>query len=334
MKTTTTFPNGLIALAAFFVTAIPFAAQAELQVNYPTGSECHPLIAGQHIEAGQVCVEVDEEQKNLIVTYEMENGWELIEAHLWAGLDLSQMPANKKGNPKIGNFPYVTGDITGRTSYPFTVPLETAFGDVEPCDVTGLLAGHAAVRRNNGDGSGYQTETGWIDGQQIVDGGSWAMYSSIDFTCPIPVEAAVLPPEECNQETAYAIGEKTFIADKDDLTIGTRWGWQITMDDDGTVEKNIYAGAGQNDISKGTLVGTLTVTRDGEEVSVFYNMFNGTTMDTTHLYVGTTNVATTAPGKYGNTHNLNAETVDKYTVTVSGADPLYVVAHAAVTVCK
>jgi hypothetical protein len=337
------FSTGLVALAAFFVTSYPFAAQAELVANYPSGYECQTLIAGQWMDSGEVCVKV--EGTDLLVTYNMnmDDSWQLTEAQLWAGVGdnpvAAGMPANKKGNPQIGRFPFVSGDITGETTYQFTVPL-TTLGAAVPEDLCGssaLLAGHAAVRQDNG-ADGYNTQTGWIDGQQILAGGSWAMFASIDFTCPVMDIAP--PPAEltCSNETAFALGEKTFLADSDDLTLpNNRWGWQITVPPgDGTLEKDIYAGAGQNNLANGTLVGTLTITRVGDDVNVAYNMFDNATMSETHLYMGTTNVATTAPGKYGNLHELTDASYDDYTVTVSGAadQPLYVVAHAAAVVCK
>jgi hypothetical protein len=344
MKTATAvFSTSLVALAAFFVTSYPFAAQAELVANYPSGSECQTLIAGQWMDSGEVCVKV--EGTDLLVTYNMntDDNWQLMEAQLWAGKGddpvAAGMPANKKGNPQIGKFPFPSGDITGQTSYTFTVPL-TTFGAAVPedlCDTSALLAGHAAVRQDNG-ADGYNTQTGWIDGQQILDGGSWAMFASIDFTCPV-MEMAPLPVEpECSNETAFALGEKTFVADSDDLTLkNARWGWQITVPAGDTAKpivKDIYAGAGQNDLTKGTLVGTLTITRQGDQVNVAYEMFDVATMSETHLYVGTKNVATTAPGKYGHLHELTDASDDEFTVTASNADILYIVAHAATTVCK
>lgn len=327
-STATVFNRSLLAVAAFFLAAAPLAAQAKLQVSYPDGSECQPLTAGQHIEAGEVCTEV--QGTNLAVTYNMLNEWELIEAHLWAGLDLTQMPANRRGNPKIGNFPYVTGDITGATSYTFTVPLETAFGSEEPCDVTGLLAGHAAVRKDNGDGSGYQTETGWIEGEQIIERGSWAMFSSVEFTCPVDV--APPPPDEeiCSNETAYAWGDQTFI----DLRITrSRWGWQITVEEGEEVTTPIYAGAGRNDITKGTEVGQLAVSYVNGEVTVTYLMSGDFFMKELHLYVGEDDLPRLAPGSY----TVVAEDLDaaEYTYSVpQDAAVVKVVAHAVVPVCK
>ncbi|CAK8725232.1 hypothetical protein GMJAKD_15950 [Candidatus Electrothrix aarhusensis] len=62
---------------------------------------------------------------------------------------------------------------------------------------------------------------------------------------------------ECRHETAYALGDKTFI----DLGItSSRWGWQITVNEsDKLLSFPLFAGAGQNDITQGTEVGILLV---------------------------------------------------------------------------
>jgi hypothetical protein len=338
MNATKTLTNGLIGTAAFFALSLPVGALAGLEVSFDDQAECNTILAGQYIEAGEVCVAVQGDY--LSVTYHTVDDWELKEAQLWTGLDMALMPATKNGNPKIGNFPYNSGDITGATSYSFSVPLEKIFGappaDLDLCGVSAYLAAHSSLQRPNGSG-GYETQTGWVDGEQMVAKGSWAMYSSLDFTCP-PEPETVAPVQECSElGTGYAVGEKTFLQDGDDLTIGTKWGWQITVPaGDGVTVRDIYVGAGQNDLRKGTLVGTLTITRLNGDVQVAYAMDDGFVMSATHLYVGTKYVATTAPGLYGNLHDpLDNASDDSY--TVADPDPsldLYVVAHAAVGVCE
>ena len=87
---------------------------------------CFTLYAGQTIDSGTVCISVDNTtdtagecgQEGALgtvnVEYTTSNGWELVEAHLAVGDDLSDIPTTRKGNPKIGNFPYHSGDITIR----------------------------------------------------------------------------------------------------------------------------------------------------------------------------------------------------------------------------
>lgn len=336
-----TLTNGLIGTAAFFAVSLPFSALAGLEVSFDDQEECNTILAGQYIEAGEVCVKVQGDF--LSVTYNTVDGWQMTEAHLWAGTDMALMPAAKNGNPKIGNFPYNSGNITGATSYSFSVPLADVFGaPADLCGTGGYLAAHTALRRDNGSG-GYETQTGWVDGQQINTKGSWAMYSSLLFTCPPDPKIVIAQPECGEIGTGFAFGEKTFLADGDDLTVlegknpTNRWGWQFTVPvGDGETVQDIYVGAGQNDTSKGTLVGTVTVVRGGGEIKVFYDMDEGFVMSQTHLYVGTTYIATVAPGKYGNLHeSLDNATEDSY--TVADPDPnlsLYVVAHAVVGECK
>lgn len=130
-------------------------------------------------------------------------------------------------------------------------------------------------------------------------------------------------PASC--ETAFAYGDKEL----DDFLNAARWGWQITVNKGQTLTKDIYAGAGQNDLAKGTKVGSLTVKYEGTKVTVTYTMNAGFTMSSTHLYVGEGNVTTTAPGQYGQLHEGLTAAVDTYQVAVSGtAASLNVVAHA------
>ncbi len=66
------------------------------------------------------------------------------------------------------------------------------------------------------------------------------------------------------------------------------WGWNNGPLGEGTYEWDIYAGAGQNDLSKGTIVGTLHVTYEGGGVTVTYEMDEGFFLGETHLWVGNT----------------------------------------------
>lgn len=296
---------------------------------------CKDLIAGQNIDAGDVCMSVNGE--NLVVTYTTSGEWELKEAHLWTGGCTSDMPQTKKGNPKIGNFPYNSGDITGSTSHSFTVPLDSlcCLSFEEECNQDALCstifyaAAHASVGIPDGSGGYLQTETGWGSGDQIVERGSWAMYFDYEFVCDgLPPEG---PPSGC--ETAFAVGQKELWDIIDPATgdpITNRWGWQLTVKDGDAFDVDIYAGAAQNNLTKGTHVGILSVRYDGAYLEVTYNMFAGYTLDETHLYAGNVDVDTGAPGQYGNLNELlGGAASDRYYLEISG-DTIYIVAHAVV----
>lgn len=275
------------------------------------------LFAGQNILAGTVTISKTEGY--LLVSYNTVNGFELDEAHVFVGESIDDMPQTKNGNPKIGNFPYVADGLSG-SYYQFMIPLSEFGGEPAICDKMFYVAAHAALVKDNGDGS-FQTETGWGDGDRIVDKGSWATYFSFVYTCEI-----VNPPSSGDCETAFAFGDQSFI----DLGLtDSRWGWVIELDQFGVFTAPIYAGAGQNDISKGTHVGTLTYRFDGSVLTVAFTMFNGFFMDETHLYASTDMPTAIAPGQYGGLHDLDGASSDQYTVSVNGG-AVYIIAHAVV----
>jgi len=122
------------------------------------------------------------------------------------------------------------------------------------------------------------------------------------------------------------------------------WGWTNGPISDGDeLDFDIYAGAGQCDLSKGTLVGELSISYSGGTFTATYTMtetseFTGELyfMTTTHLYVGNDPYPidggdyTVAPGQYGNIHDpLNNVTTDSYTITGLSGD-VYFIAHADV----
>jgi hypothetical protein len=117
-----------------------------------------------------------------------------------------------------------------------------------------------------------------------------------------------------------------------------RWGWS-NGPVNGSCEWDIYAGAGQSDITKGTLVGTLYVVVEGTTADVTFDIDSAYYMEENPLYVGSEIVArdvngdfTVAPGQYPTIHDqltgIN-QNLDMYTIAVNG--DFFVVAHA--TVC-
>jgi hypothetical protein len=317
-KTSTALIAGALALmpiACSTVVVDDHVGSSSTQLITVAQPSCATLWAGQNINAGSICVSTD--QTNVYIDYATINGWELTEAHAWAGFDLNNMPQTNNGNPKIGLFPYKSGNITGATAYTFTIPLSTFGTEEQLCDKELLIAAHAAMQKDDGNG-GWQTETGWGGDDTINPFGSWARYFGVTLNCEEP------PPGEGECETAFAYGNTTFI----DLGLtDSRWGWQLGPLTPGVYVTPIYAGAGQNDINKGVEVGTLTVDYSGTSVTVSYAMHPGYTLDETHLYVGTSNVGTIAPGQYGYTHDLTQATSDSFVVSGFNYEPIYVVGH-------
>lgn len=322
-----------VALAACAVDVEPDEnvgnAFAEIVKVGPENELCQDLIAGQSIDAGDVCVTV--EGSEMLVTITTTGGWEMTEAHLWTGTSISAMPQTKQGAPKIGNFPYNSGNITGSTSQTFSVPLATfgLTGDEISCDpVTFYVAAHAAVQLDKGDGT-YQTETGWGAGSRFVERGTWATYFSSGLTCSDEGGG----PQEKNCETAFAFtADELSFCNNDidgDGRNETRWGW-FGVEGPGSYSFPIYAGAGQCDISKGALVGTLGVAYDGLSAQVVYSTSGGYTMDATHVYLANSPQDTIAPGQFTSVKEGEDQTTALHSFGSLNGGDIYFSAHAEV----
>jgi len=279
--------------------------------------KCVDLLAGQTLVAGQVCVDNDEDY--LYVQYSAAAGWSIDEVHLFVGNSLTGMPKTRSGNPQVGLFPYA--DLVGGDFFEYKLPL----GDFEAsCGGSNLaLAAHAVVQRTD---SGKR-ESAWGAGTRLVAKGNWATWFEYTTTCPPPPPTQ---PTAClATETAFAVGDQTF----HDLGIrGGSWGWQITVaagTANGTAP--LYAGAAQNDTSKGTYVGDVVYQLSNGDLTVTYVMAQSFGLKATHVYAANTPVTTRAPGQFGNTHDpLDDVSIDAHTISGLSEGTVYLVAHADV----
>lgn len=322
-------------------------AQQTCQVILDGGVQEQTIFAGQTINAGTVTLEVS--GQDLVVTYNTIDGWELTEAHLWVGDDLADLPRTRNGNPQIGRFPYNSGDITGATEYSFTVPVAELNFTCPADDTQFLAAAHSALRRPDGSG-GYQTETGWADGDRIVPRGNWATFFDFTLGCDCDDGDGDGDGDTVMCETAYAFGE-TELDDIPDLTNGgtitNHFGWQIGPVDVGTFSfSDLFAGAGNNRIDVAEQTGFISYDYFQAGDSCFVEVFYDTSaaqstlgnwfLRQTHLYADTSIVQTGAPGQFGNTHEglSDGTTIDFFSVEIPagrlGCDPVYLVAHAEV----
>lgn len=134
-------------------------------------------------------------------------------------------------------------------------------------------------------------------------------------------------PTTC--ETAYAkgTGDGTvcFIDDAilDEDTRANRWGWRIGPLSEGTYTYNVYAAAGQCDIDKGYLVGTVEINYSGGTVTAVYDLIDGYTITEEHLYAGSAPYPTNKKGSY-----TLAPGQMKVGKNLSG--PIYVIAHSVI----
>lgn len=134
--------------------------------NTPCGTpEIVDFYAGQHILAGNMSI--SNTSTDLIITLNLTGGWEASHTHLYVG-DPANMPTNPSGNPMIGLFPYSDLHSPMITTYTWTIPLT----NLSNCFAIAL---HADLHLLNGN-TIVQSETGWGDGEQFTNAGSWASY--------------------------------------------------------------------------------------------------------------------------------------------------------------
>ncbi|QCW99691.1 hypothetical protein FGM00_06105 [Aggregatimonas sangjinii] len=182
----------------------------------------------------------------------------------------------------------------------------------DPADINtpnyGVYVGPGGANWDSNTGENGLSGWGWMVNSE---GEKWI----IDFNFGLECET-----DEGGCETAFARGNNG-----DTCFIGNgfnRWGWSIGPLAEGNYSYEIYAGAGQCDIGKGALVGSVDVSYSNGEVIVAYNIDPNYTVSETHTYVGydmfpTKNGRpTVAPGQYTVAQNLSGD--------------IYVIAHAVV----
>ena len=283
-----------------------------------------PLYAGQTIDVGSVSVWNDDE--NLYVNYTTKDGWYLKETHIFAG-DCDAMPLTKKGNPKIGHFPYNDSfSETYPTEFTRVIPL-TDFADCF------CVSTHAVVAKMNNDGS-EDSETAFGYGENEFEGPRWGWFFEY---CLEDCDDEPEPEITCETAFAYATDEQGNCFLDDGFS---RWGWVFTdysaSDLATELVVPLYAGAGKCDLSKGTLVGYLSVKVIGSEAFVSFDMMDGFTLSETHVYIGSDKYPlkngspTVAPGQYGNIHDLDDASEDAFVIDISKFNSLNMIFHASV----
>ena len=141
--------------------------------------------------------------------------------------------------------------------------------------------------------SGDSSET--CGGSRILN-----VYYASDLVSSQPCGSAPPPPMCSGSVYGYAPGASTTF---DSLNIDNSWGWVIA----GTpaIQGTLYDGAGGNDISQGNAVGSLAIAQAGSTLSVTYAITNSSySLQTTHLFVGSTSPASVVPDNFGNTQSL------------------------------
>jgi hypothetical protein len=149
-------------------------------------------------------------------------------------------------------------------------------------------------------------------------------------------------------ETAWAYGGEDHAEPTWDHVDSDNWGWTNNLTE-GSYVWDLYAGAGQNILSKGTVVGNVSVSYAGGCVNVTYMVDDGYYLGETHLWVGKDplpevtrgrrTVPTNAPGQFPHGIDYGFDPADSGTWETewswSDCDPefeglIYVAAHGVV----
>jgi len=140
---------------------------------------------------------------------------------------------------------------------------------------------------------------------------------------PVVTVVVEVVPEEIvyEYETAYAYCPT--VSNKFTDKGFSNWGWSNGLLADGTYDFQMWAGAGQCDLNKGTMVGTVQVVYGSGTVTVAFTLNAGITLEEYHVYAGSTmfpigssGKPTVAPGQYEVGTELSGE--------------IYVIVHAVV----
>ena len=109
-----------------------------------------------------------------------------------------------------------------------------------------------------------------------------------------------VPPPCTGSTWGYAPGlSESFTS----LSISDDWGWGVT----GTpaIQGTLYQGAGGNDPSQGTGVGSFAIAQVGGTLNITYATTHPScSLQTTHLFVGSTWPSSVDPDQFGNTQSL------------------------------
>lgn len=237
------------------------------------------LWAGQDILAGSVNVFLDEDG---YLQVQVNSDYTIDEIHLGT---YSELPTSRPapGQMEFDSGPYESGDSI-------------------------IVLVHVAFAEDLDENNPVGGETAYAGTPEFNGRGAWFYFVALTFVdCDGPVD----PPTSFSYQTTYAyFGDSSIAFDLN----GQPWGWYATFLP-GTYD--LYAGAGLNDLSKGTHVGYLTVDVFG---NVSFTLFQGYVVNVedgepeVHFYIGE-DIPERIPGQWK---------------TVDMTNPLYMTFHLVV----
>lgn len=255
---------------------------------------------------------------SLNLSFTAPAGCAMTNIYVWIGNDPAIVPTNIYDNVDVDAFPHKIAVASPGASVELSFPLSAISLPSDPCQQPLYIFTKVFTD------CGY----GWPTGTGTHLNFPYIAYRLCGLDCTVL--------EGC--ETAFAKGDYVFASDARanperlaslQLT-RNRWGWAIRRASTGTTVHNIYAGAGLNDTSRGTLVGTVSIVWDGTTATATYALASGVVMTEAHLYAGNTAPTTIAPGQFGNIASFSTPASSHtFTVPLSGSVAWFIV-HAVV----
>lgn len=270
------FLTTLVLTAVLFGTGTLGVSAAELpempgvDCEWIWNDSTHTLWAGQHINAGQVIISNDDDY--LYIDVYAHNGAIMQEGHVYLYENVDDIPSSR---PAPGQAPYKLENVMS-DHMQFMIPWDIVYlNDVYPVVHIAFASGTpenpvGGETAYGGDNPGDENWFFYID--HVFDG---------YWECPD--DPGPEPEPECECDTAYAyFGDDSIPFDER----GRPWGWYSEFM---TGTFPIYAGAGKNNINKGTFVGEVMVEADG---TITFNLESGFLINIeddefeTHFYIG------------------------------------------------
>lgn len=258
-----------------------------------------------------------------------ELSWDDVESYFGDddSIDYEHIFFNCGDEPGGGDCPITEGDTDG-DCIPNQDDVCPGYDDTEDMDGDGVPDGCDECPEDAGDpldgGCPIDDCTGDADGDGIND---------CDDECPYQAgpESNNGCPEDGDDicETAYMEGD----TELNTLANNNRWGWaenfQTSVDGD-SESFDIWAGAGQNDTSKGEHIATAEISVDGDEITLEITLEPGVSLDELHINLSEDapsgdNVF--APGQYNLNDEVGPETLT-YTWDRDYSDDFYIIVHA------
>lgn len=180
------------------------------------------------------------------------------------------------------------------------------------------LATQSMVAEANANGAGYTPLPGGVVAIICIPEDSTAQISIVELRIPTYCYETAYGKVQTPTSDNYAI---------DFIPTFSNWGWTNRLPGYGEYKFDLWAGAGQCDTSKGTKVGTVTITYSASGLTWQTDLNPGVILEEEHVYAGTGQWPQVKQGK----KTVNTVAPGQYTIKLPvGNTPIWVIYHAVV----